>query len=298
VKDSVIAAGEAAAKAPYGVKDYKSNLKSIWCPGCGDFGVLNSLYKALAKLQLPPEDVAVVSGIGCSSRLPGYAATYGFNAIHGRAVPIATGVKLANPELTVLAVGGDGDGFSIGGGHIPHAARRNIDLTYVVMDNQVYGLTKGQYSPTTPLGDVSTSTTLGSIEQPLNPLLLCLSYGTGFLAQCFSSDTRMLTEMIAEGIQYPGFAVINVISPCPTFRGHDQFKQIKEVAVDLLGMGHDPTSLEAAYQVVRRPDHPNCFGLIYREDKPSYHARLEKVRERSRARGTYEPADVLQQFYV
>jgi 2-oxoglutarate ferredoxin oxidoreductase subunit beta len=287
-----------AAHTVYGVKDYKSDLKSIWCPGCGDFGVVSSVYRALAKLQLPPENVAIVSGIGCSSRLPGYVATYGFNSIHGRAVPIATGVKLANPDLTVMAVGGDGDGFSIGGGHIVHAARRNVDLTYVIMDNQVYGLTKGQYSPTTPMGDVSTSTTLGSIEAPLNPLLLCLSYGVGFLAQCFSSDTKMLGDMIADGIQYPGFALINVISPCPTFRGHDQFKHIKEVAVNLAEEGHDPSSFDLAIRVARRPDHQDCFGLIYREDKPSYHERLAKVRERSRARGLYDPADVLKQFDV
>ena len=298
MSDDTVAGSDDAAKTVYGVKAYKSELKSIWCPGCGDFGVLNSVYKALARLQLPPEDVAVISGIGCSSRLPGYMATYGFNAIHGRAVPIATGVKLANPELTVLAVGGDGDGFSIGGGHIPHGARRNIDITYVVMDNQVYGLTKGQYSPTTPMGDISTSTTFGNIEQPLNPLLLCLSYGVGFLAQCFSSDTKMLSDVLVDAIQYPGFAMINVISPCPTFRGHDQFKQVKEVAVDLSALGHDPSNLDAAYQIVRRPDHQNCFGLIYREEKPGYHVRLEKIRERARAKGTYDPADVLQQFYV
>ena len=133
----------------YSTKDYRSNLKPVWCPGCGDFAILNALYQALAKLQLPPEEVTTISGIGCSSRLPGYVKTYGFNSIHGRALPVAQGVKLARPETTVIAVAGDGDAFSIGGDHIPHTARRNINLTYIIMDNGIYGMTKGQSSPTT-----------------------------------------------------------------------------------------------------------------------------------------------------
>jgi 2-oxoglutarate ferredoxin oxidoreductase subunit beta len=273
-------------------------MENIWCPGCGDFGVLSAVYKSLAQLQLSPDETAIISGIGCSSRLPGYVSTYGFNSIHGRAVPIATGVKVANPELTVLAVGGDGDAFSIGGGHIPHGARRNVDITYVIMDNQVYGLTKGQYSATTPMGDVSTSTTLGSIEEPINPLFMCLAYGVGFVAQAFSSNQKMLSDLIVRGIEHPGFAVINVMSPCTTFRGHDQFKTIKAGAVNLEAEGHDPTSLEAALSVVRRPDVQHCFGLIYRADRPSYTAKLEGLGERFKAKGGYDPADVLKQFEV
>ncbi len=136
----------------YQAKDYKSDLKPIWCPGCGDFGVVQAIYRALANVGRPPHEIAFVSGIGCSSRIPGYTTAYGFNSVHGRALPIAQGIKLANPDLLVLVAGGDGDGFSIGGGHVAHAVRRNMDLTYIVMDNQIYGLTKGQLSPTSPRG--------------------------------------------------------------------------------------------------------------------------------------------------
>ena len=148
-------------KQSYDAKDYKSELKPIWCPGCGDYGVLSALYKALASIGRPPEEIAFVSGIGCSSRIPGYTTAYGFNTVHGRALPIAQGIKIANPELLVLVAGGDGDGFSIGGGHVAHAIRRNIDLTYLVMDNQIYGLTKGQLSPTSPRGLHTASSFFG-----------------------------------------------------------------------------------------------------------------------------------------
>ena len=131
----------------YRAKDFKSDLKPIWCPGCGDFGVVQATYRALAGVGRPAHEIAFVSGIGCSSRIPGYTTAYGFNSVHGRALPIAQGIKLANPDLLVLVAGGDGDGFSIGGGHVPHAVRRNLDITYIVMDNQTYGLTKGQLSP-------------------------------------------------------------------------------------------------------------------------------------------------------
>ena len=157
--------------------NFKSALKPIWCPGCGDFGVLQALYRALTAVGRPPHEIAFVSGIGCSSRIPGYTTAYGFNSIHGRALPIAQGIKIANPELLVLVAGGDGDGFSIGGGHVPHAVRRNVDLTYIVMDNQIYGLTKGQLSPTSRQGLRTVTSVTGSIEQPFNPLLAVLAYG-------------------------------------------------------------------------------------------------------------------------
>ena len=286
------------AKTTYAAKDYHGPMENIWCPGCGDFGVLSTVYKAFAKLQLPPEEVAVISGIGCSSRLPGYVSAYGFNSIHGRVLPISTGVKVANPDITVLAVGGDGDAFSIGGGHIPHAAQRNIDITYVIMDNQIYGLTKGQYSATTPQGDVSSSTALGKLEDAINPLFMCLAYGIGFVAQAFSSNQKMLTDLIVQGIEHPGFALINVMSPCTTFRGHDQFKTIKAAAVDLAAEGHDAADLTAALEVVRRADIQNCFGLVYRQDGPTYQNRLEILQERSSKKGIYDPSDVLRQFEV
>src|SRR3972149_5205481 len=151
-----------ASIEPYQAKDYKSDLKPIWCPGCGDFGVVQAIYRALASVGRPPHEIAFVSGIGCSSRIPGYTTAYGFNSVHGRALPIAQGIKGANPELLVLAAGG----FAIGGGHVAHAIRRNLDLTYIIMDNQIYGLTKGQLSPTSPKGLKSVTSSYGSLEAP------------------------------------------------------------------------------------------------------------------------------------
>src|ERR1039458_8893079 len=167
----------------YQTKDFKSDLKPIWCPGCGDFGVLQAMYRALAAIGSPPPDTPREAGIACSSRIPGYTTAYGFNSVHGRALPIAQGIKLANPELLVLVASGDGDGFSIGGGHVAHVVRRNIDLTYIVMDNQIYVLTKGQLSPTSQRGRKTVTSSFGSLEDPVNPLLYVMGYGASFVAQ-------------------------------------------------------------------------------------------------------------------
>ena len=199
--------------------DFKSDLKPIWCPGCGDFGVVTAITRALAAIGRSPHEVAFVSGIGCSSRIPGYTTAYGFNTVHGRALPIAQGIKLANPELLVLVASGDGDGFSIGGGHVAHVIRRNIDLTYIVMDNQIYGLTKGQLSPTSPRGRKTVTSNFGSLEDAVNPLLYTLSYGASFVAQGTPADMTGLAKLIEEGIRFPGFAFINVQCPAsPTAR--------------------------------------------------------------------------------
>ena len=200
-------------------KQYKSGLKPVWCPGCGDFGVLSSITKVLSALGLPREDVAVISGIGCSSRIPASLDVYGFHAVHGRALPLATGLKLARPDLTVLVAGGDGDGFSIGGNHFLHACRCNTDLTYIVMDNQVYGMTKGQASPTTdPNWEEGKLTPGGTGINPFQPLVIALASGANFIARCSSSDPNGTAQTIVEAIQHPGFSFIQVLSPCVTFR--------------------------------------------------------------------------------
>src|SRR5512134_2760384 len=226
----------------YAPRDYRSDLKPIWCPGCGDFGVLQASYRALSAIGRPPHEVAFVSGIGCSSRIPGYTTTYGFNSVHGRALPIAQGIKLARPELLVLAAGGDGDGFSIGGGHVPHAIRRNVDLTYIVIDNQIYGLTKGQLSPTSARGLRTVSSPFGSLERPVNPLMYVLAYGAPFVAQGTPADMNGLTDLIEAALRFPGFAFINVQSPCVTFgRIEDQLKAHRVAARPLKALKHDAT---------------------------------------------------------
>ena len=198
---------------------YKSATKPIWCPGCGDFGVLASITRALAALGLKSEEIAVVSGIGCSSRMPAYLSTYGFHAVHGRALTVATGLKVARPELTVLVATGDGDGFSIGGNHFLHACRRNTDLTYIVMDNQVYGMTKGQASPTTdPDWEAGKLTPGGTGMNPFQPLVIALASGATFIARCSSSDLQGTADTIVKAIRHPGFAFVHVLSPCVTFR--------------------------------------------------------------------------------
>jgi 2-oxoglutarate/2-oxoacid ferredoxin oxidoreductase subunit beta len=204
--------------------DLKGKVDPDWCPGCGDFGVLAALQKALVELQIPTHNVVTISGIGCSSNLPGYINTYGMHTLHGRALAVATGLKLANHELTVLVTGGDGDGFGIGGNHFVHSMRRNVDLLYIVMDNQIYGLTTGQTSPTSRLGMKTKSMPFGNIEPPVNPISLALAAGATFVARGFSGEQKHLTELIKQGIEHKGFSFVDVFSPCVTYN-HDNTYQ-------------------------------------------------------------------------
>jgi 2-oxoglutarate ferredoxin oxidoreductase subunit beta len=273
----------------YQAKDYKSELKPIWCPGCGDYGVVQAIYRALAGVGRPPHEVAFVSGIGCSSRIPGYTSVYGFNTVHGRALPIAQGIKLANPELLVLVAGGDGDGFSIGGGHVAHAIRRNLDLTYVIMDNHIYGLTKGQLSPTSPKGLETASSTYGSIEDPINPLLYVLGYGARFVAQATPADMAGLASIIEEGIRFPGFAFINVQSPCITYGAPDQqLKAQKAQMISLASMNHDSTDRMQAMALAQHYGEKLYTGVFYRDPTPdpSYDVVARDRQERLRGTGS------------
>ncbi len=260
----------------YSVSDYKSKLKPIWCPGCGDFGVVNAVYRALNDLQIAPEMVAMVSGIGCSSRIPGYVSTYGFNTIHGRAIPIASGVKISSPETTVIVAGGDGDGFAIGGGHMPHVARRNIDMTYIVMDNQIYGLTKGQLSPTSEMGLKTTTSQFGSVDTPLNIVGLALSYNVSFIARGFAGDITNLARLIRLGVEHKGFSLIHVVSPCVTYRGMEYFKVMKEKCVMLPEDFYDPTDKVEAFKVAENTK-KMYTGVIYRENRPTFNDLLDEM---------------------
>lgn len=279
-------------------KEYKSELKPIWCPGCGDFGVLQAMYRALAAVGRPPHEIAFVSGIGCSSRIPGYTTAYGFNSVHGRALPIAQGIKIARPELLVLVAGGDGDGFSIGGGHLPHAIRRNLDLTYVVMDNQIYGLTKGQLSPTSPRGLHTVTSSLGSLEQPVNPLLYVLAYGAPFVAQGTPADMAGLAAVIEEGLRFPGFAFINVQSPCVTFGEPDQQLKAHKAGMQALsGQGHDPADFLRAMDLARGYGRELYTGVFYRNPAPppTYES-LVLERQAALSAGAPERARILDVF--
>lgn len=263
-----------AARKP---NDYKSPLKPVWCPGCGDFGVVAALYRALAQLQLPQEKVAVLSGIGCSSRLPGYMATYGFNGVHGRALPVATGLKASRPDLTVIVAGGDGDGVSIGAGHFIHTARRNADITYVMMDNQIYGLTKGQVAPTTPTGDKTKSTLYGNPDPPVDPCELAIAAGATFVARTFSADMKGQVEILTQAIQHKGFSMVDIISPCVTFRGDDQYDFWKP-KLRALPEGYDPSNRADAMRFCRE-EGVLTTGILFRDERPGLVEHQEQIRK-------------------
>jgi 2-oxoglutarate ferredoxin oxidoreductase subunit beta len=233
---------------PRTTKDYKGAIEPDWCPGCGDFGVLTCLMKAWAELEIEPHNIVTVSGIGCSSNLPGYVNTYGMHTLHGRSLAVAAGVQLANHELCVVATGGDGDGFGIGGNHFAHTARRNVDLTYVVMDNQIYGLTTGQVSPTSAVGMKTKSTPFGNVELPINPLTSSIANGATFVARGFSGHARHLIDLIKLGIEHKGFAFIDVFSPCVTFNHDNTYKFFKQRVIKLEDEEHDPSDWKAAME--------------------------------------------------
>jgi 2-oxoglutarate/2-oxoacid ferredoxin oxidoreductase subunit beta len=253
------------------LKDFRNNVKPNWCPGCGDFSVQAAIQRAAANVGLEPEGLAIVSGIGCSGRISGYINAYGFHGIHGRSLPIAQGVKMANRDLTVIASGGDGDGFAIGMGHTVHAIRRNIDVTYIVMDNQIYGLTKGQASPRSAEGFKTKSTPQGSIESAISPLEIAMAAGATFVAQSFSSNLKQLTAVIEAGLNHKGFSLINVFSPCVTFNKVNTYDWFKENIVDLDEIpDYDSTNRVMAMTKIMETN-SMLTGIIYQnKNKKSY----------------------------
>jgi len=248
----------------------KSDVKPTWCPGCGDFGVVAAVEMALKRLKIPSSNVVVVSGIGCSSNLPHFLSSYGFHGIHGRAIPLAEGIRWANHGLTVIATGGDGDGFGIGAGHFIHAMRRNVKLTYVTMDNQIYGLTTGQASPTSTMGHKTKSTPTGVIENPIEPVSLALASGATYVARGFSGDVKHLTDLVANGIQHKGFAFVDVMSPCVTYNKINTFDFFRQRVYKLESSGHNPSDIVAAWQRSLEWGDKIPIGLFYSVDRPTY----------------------------
>jgi 2-oxoglutarate/2-oxoacid ferredoxin oxidoreductase subunit beta len=249
-----IAAEPARAAAPAALdKDtYKGKIHPDWCPGCGDFSVLSALQAALFELGLKPHQVVVISGIGCSSNLPGFINTYGMHTLHGRALAVGNGVRLGNHELKVICVGGDGDGFGIGGNHFTHSMRRNVDLTYIVMDNQIYGLTTGQTSPTSRKGMKTKSTPDGNLENPINPIPQAIVGGATYVARGFSGKQKHLVDLLKGAIQHKGFSLVDVFSPCVTYNKDNTYQFFNPRVKILEEQGHDTTdfnkALEKGYQ--------------------------------------------------
>lgn len=256
------------APAKHTVKDFKPEVPPDWCPGCGDFGVLNALFQACAEIDLPPRELLVVSGIGCSSNLPGFIRAYGVHSLHGRALPFATGAKLANHAMTVIATGGDGDGYGIGLNHFIQAMRRNIDVTYIVMNNEIYGLTTGQVSPTSETGMKTKTTPHGNLEQMLNPMALALASGCGYIARGFSGQPKHLMKLYVDGIRHPGFALIDVFSPCVTFNKVQTYDWFRDRVYKLEEVGHDPTNFHGAMDKALEWGEKIPIGLLYRNPNP------------------------------
>ena len=308
-----MSATESISTAPVTDKLSKKDLTGdhpTWCPGCGDFAVLAAFYKMLERQQIPHENIVTLAGIGCSSRFPYFVNTHGGHFIHGRSVPLASGVSLSRPDLHVFIFGGDGDAFSIGGNHLEHGARKNINLTYVIMDNFVYGLTKKQTSPTSPLGFKSKTDPTGAIDQPVNPIKKLLAAGASFIGRTHSTQINHMIQMMERATKHDGFSVVECLSECVEFypgafdsgnpRKGGEFKLIEEKKWDNTPedeQRHDVTDEIAAYKLANLP-FPGLFGVFYENDRPSKNTLEKKWQDTVRTKlGNPTDLEVLQKTF-
>ena len=261
------------------LKDLETGRKNTWCPGCGNFGILKALKDALVRLNIKQENVVMVAGIGCSGTITNYVKVNTFHTLHGRVLPVATGIKLSNPELIVIGNAGDGDAYAIGVAHLVHAARRNLDITYIVHNNMVYGLTTGQTSPTSPIGTVSKTTPHGSVEPPINPIALAISSGATFVARGFSGKPNHLSKLIEEAIKHKGFALIDVLQPCVTWDRVHTYAWYNERVYDLQEAGHNfedkAMAIVKAYEWGERIP----IGIFYKTREQTLEERLPQLKK-------------------
>lgn len=261
------------------VKDYAGTVKPTWCPGCGDYGILAAVKQGLVQAGLAPHQVLIVSGIGCGSKLPDYARVNGFMTLHGRPVAVATGAKLANHGLKVITVHGDGDSMGLGMGHFIHTARRNLDIVDLIQNNQIYGLTKGQYSPTSDQGFVTKTSPDGSFELAANPLALALAAGGTFIARGFAGDTKGLAELIAEALDHTGYALVDILQPCVTFNRKNTYDWYRERVYNLQEEGYDPGDRVSAFERALEWGDRIPLGVFYRARRPSYEEQVASLQE-------------------
>lgn len=263
------------------LKEFNIEEKPTWCPGCGDFGILAALKQSFAALDLHPHEVLLVSGIGCGSKLPYYMKANGYDALHGRALPVATGAKLGNHELKVVVISGDGDGYGIGGNHFMHTMRRNPDLTHIVENNQVYGLTKGQYSPTSGKGYISTTSPEGAIEVEINPTALAMAAGASFVSRGFAGDIKHLVALIQKAVNHNGYSLVDVLQPCVTYNKVNTYDWYKERIYKLDDEpSYDPSDYDAASDKAREWDERIPIGVLYEEEgRPTYEEQVPLLRE-------------------
>ena len=260
-------------------KDYASRTKPTWCPGCGDYGILNAVKHGLAQAGLSPHEVLIVSGIGCGSKLPDYARVNGFMTLHGRPVPVATGAKLANHGLKVLTVHGDGDSMGLGMGHFVHTARRNLDITDIIQNNQIYGLTKGQYSPTSDPGFITSTSPDGAAETAANPLALALAAGGTFLARGFAGDVKGLAALVAQAVLHKGYSLLDILQPCVTFNRKNTYDWYRERIYNLEETSYDPSDRVAAFQKALEWGDRIPVGVIYQTELPTYEDHVAGLKE-------------------
>jgi 2-oxoglutarate/2-oxoacid ferredoxin oxidoreductase subunit beta len=253
------------------VKTYNNPIKVTWCPGCGDYGILNAVKSALAQLEIHPHEVLFFSGIGCGSKLPDYMNANAFTTIHGRSLPIAMGAKLANPSLHVICITGDGDGYGIGGNHFINILRRNPHIVHIAENNMVYGLTKGQYAPTSERGFVTSTTPEGSIEIAFNPLTTAINGGATFVARGFSGDPKHLARLIMAAIQHHGYSLVDVLQPCVIYNKVNTYDYYRERVYKLEEAGHDPTNRDAAWARAHEWGEKIPIGILYQvSGEPTY----------------------------
>lgn len=260
-------------------KDYASSVKPTWCPGCGDFGILSAVKQGLAEAGLAPHEVLMVSGIGCGSKLPDYAHVNGFMTLHGRPVPIATGAALANHGLKVITIHGDGDSMGLGMGHFIHTARRNLNITDLIQNNQIYGLTKGQYSPTSEPGFVTKTSPDGAIEKPVNPPMLALAAGATFVARGFAGDAKHLAGLIAQAVQHEGYALVDILQPCVTFNRVNTYDWYRERVYKLEETDYDPVDRVEALERAMEWGERIPLGVIYQTRLPTYGEQVFALKE-------------------
>jgi 2-oxoglutarate/2-oxoacid ferredoxin oxidoreductase subunit beta len=261
------------------MKLFNIEEKPTWCPGCGDFGILGAVKGAFSEMDLFPHQVCLVSGIGCGSKLPYYMRSNGYDSLHGRALPVATGIKMGNHDLRVIVISGDGDGYGIGGNHFIHALRRNPDLTHIVENNQVYGLTKGQYSPTSEKGYVGSTTPEGAIEMQVHPTALALAGGASFIGRGFAGDLKHLKALIIKAIEHKGYSLVDVLQPCVTYNKINTYDWYKERIYKLdEESGYDASNYDAAWEKAREWQERIPIGVIYEDkDRPTYESQVSQL---------------------
>jgi 2-oxoglutarate ferredoxin oxidoreductase subunit beta len=261
------------------VKDFASPVKPTWCPGCGDYGIHAALKQALAQVGLAPHQVLLIGGIGCGSKLPDYTQANGFMTLHGRTLPVATGARLANHGLKVITVHGDGDGMGLGMGHFVHTARRNIGIVDLLQNNQIYGLTKGQYSPTSDAGFVTSTSPDGAFEMAVTPVALALTAGGTFIARGFAGDVKGLASLIARALEHEGYALVDILQPCVTFNRKNTYDWYRERVYYLDETDHDPSDRIAAFQKALEWGERIPLGVIYQTRLPTYEEQVAALKD-------------------